>query len=316
MNNNIIAFVILLSAIVLYNIVSNSSTIETLSNNAIPSCACIYDIDSTLTTGGSGKNSEIAIDSRASAESCIKAGCAIGVATGGTHCTDKDTENCSITKYALGFNILNPEEVKSASEQLNYPIITGKDWIVANWNKANAMESLSSKLSKKNCGILLDDNVLQSCGQCDAYTSESGCPAPWGSSKSNLDNPDMDNVKKAYSCSFDGSSQMSGNDYAWVPARPIVASTPAVGLSNEIWNEAVETDVIQNLGSTCSVKFQSIKNPVLKSYIPPKKQCDWENTPPKCANDDDCSKWATTNCKKTEFTEQYCKDNGFCHFKT
>ena len=73
--------------------------------------------------------------------------------------------------------------------------------------------------------------------------------------------------------------------------------------------------VIQNLGQTCNVQFQSITNPVLKSYIPPKEQCDWAKSPPKCANDDDCSKWATTNCKGKNFVENYCKDNGYCHFK-
>ena len=222
---NIITVFVLLSAIILYNIF-NSDVIENLSNNAVPSCACIYDIDSTLTTGGSGSNEQIAIDSRASAESCIKAGCAIGVATGGTHCTDKDPEGCSITKYALGFNILNQDEVNSASEQLGYPITTGKDWIVANWNKPNAMQTLSKKISNPKCGILLDDNILQSCGQCNAYTSEAGCPAPWGSNKTNLNNPNMDNVKKAYSCGFINDSTIPGDDYAWIPARPIDNTTP------------------------------------------------------------------------------------------
>lgn len=333
----IIAFVILLLAIVIYNIITHD-IVENLSNNAIPSCACIYDIDSTLTTGGNGSNPQIAIDSRSSAESCIKAGCAIGVATGGTHCTDKDPEGCSITKYALGFNILNQDEVNSASEQLGYPITTGKDWVVANWNKANAMQTLSKKISNPKCGMLLDDNILQSCGQCDAYTSEEGCPAPWGSNKTDLNNPNMTNVKKAYSCGFTNDSTIPGNDYAWIPARPIDHSTPdlpgpaqmggtgldwangaqeepAIGLSNNIWNEAIETDIIQNLGSTCNVKFQSITNPVLKSYIPPKKQCDWENSPPKCSNNDDCSQWASTNCKGKDFVENYCKDNGYCHLK-
>ena len=85
---------------------------------------------------------------------------------------------------------------------MGYPIVTGKDWIVANWNKASAMETLSKKISNPSCGILLDDNVLQSCGQCDAYTSKDGCPAPWGSSKSDLENPNIDFVKKAYGCSL------------------------------------------------------------------------------------------------------------------
>ena len=90
---------------------------------------------------------------------------------------------------------------------------------------------------------------------------------------------------------------------------------PAVGLSNDIWNSSIQTDIIQNLGQTCNVQFQSITNPVLKSYIPPKEKCDWAKSPPKCANDDDCSKWATTNCQGKNFVENYCKDNGYCHFK-
>ena len=343
--NYFIPIAVLLFSVISYLVINNENieplTIRILHNDpndTTPSCSCIYDIDSTLTTGESGSSKDIAIDSRASAESCIKAGCAIGVATGGTHCTDKDPEGCSITKYALGFNILDENEVKDASDKLGYPIVTGKDWVVSNWNKANAMSILSKKIKKPSCGILLDDNVLQSCGQCDAYTSKDGCPAPWGSSKSNLENPNMDSVKKAYGCSFTGTDNLPGTDYAWIPARPIKYSTPdhpdqsqmggsgmawdngaqqspAVGLSNDIWNSSIQTDIIQNLGQTCNVQFQTINNPVLKSYIPPKEKCDWAKSPPKCANDDECSKWATTNCQGKNFIENYCKDNGYCHFK-
>ena len=334
--NYLVPSIILLLTVVLYDHFNTIS--ENLTNNSIPSCSCIYDIDSTLTTGESGKDIEIAIDSRASAESCIRAGCAIGVATGGTHCTEKDPEGCNITKYALGFNILNDDEVNNASKQIGLPIVTGKDWVIANWNKPNAMQTLSKKISKPSCGILIDDNILQSCGQCNAYTSDKGCPAPWGSTKSDLENPNLDLVKKAYSCSFTNTNNLPGTDYTWVPARPINVDTPnhpgkaqmggtgmewqngaqtapAVGLSNEIWNQSIQTDIIQNLGGRCNAKFQSVTNPVLKSWIPPKDQCDWANSPPKCSNDDDCSKWATTNCKGKTFVESYCKDNGYCHFK-
>ena len=105
---------------------------------------------------------------------------------------------------------------------------------------------------------------------------------------------------------------MGGSGMTWDNGAQ---EAPAVGLSNDIWNSSIQTDIIQNLGQTCNVQFQSITNPVLKSYIPPKEQCDWAKSPPKCANDDDCSKWATTNCKGKNFVENYCKDNGYCHFK-
>ena len=106
-------------------------------------------------------------------------------------------------------------------------------------------------------------------------------------------------VKQAYGCSFTDTNNLPGTDYAWIPARPIDSTTPnhpdksqmggsgmtwdngaqeapAVGLSNDIWNSSIQTDIIQNLGQTCNVQFQSITNPVLKSYIPPKEKCDWE----------------------------------------
>ena len=44
--------------------------------------------------------------------------------------------------------------------------------------------------------------------------------------KSDLNNPNMNYVKKAYSCSFNNTSDLPGYDYAWIPARPIDSSTP------------------------------------------------------------------------------------------
>ena len=151
--NYLVPSIILLLTIVLYDHFNTIS--ENLTNNSIPSCSCIYDIDSTLTTGESGKDIEIAIDSRASAESCIRAGCAIGVATGGTHCTEKDPEGCNITKYALGFNILNDDEVNNASKQIGLPIVTGKDWVIANWNKPMQCRHYLKKLANLHVVYLL-----------------------------------------------------------------------------------------------------------------------------------------------------------------
>ena len=138
-----IPIAVLLFSVISYLVINNENieplTIRILDDNpndATPPCSCIYDIDSTLTTGESGSSKDIAIDSRASAESCIKAGCAIGVATGGTHCTDKDPEGCSITKYALGFNILDDNEVKDASD---------KDEIVKNKIEQKMFENIPIK---------------------------------------------------------------------------------------------------------------------------------------------------------------------------
>ena len=309
-----------------------------------PSCACIYDIDSTLTTGGSGETEDIAIDARSSAESCIKAGCAIGVATGGTQCVN-GVDSCKITKYSLGFNILDKSDVDEAASKLNAPIVTGEDWIVANWNKASAMETLSKKLKNPKCGILVDDNILQSCGECNAYTAEKGCPAPWGTTFSNLEThePNLDRVKKAYSCGFKSDSLTGGTDYAWVPAKVTDVNNPdqpgksqfggsgmdwkngaqqsdAQGIFNDLWNDVVDTDVIQNLGNNClpsGLKFQKILNPTLPSTIPEKKKCDWETKVLNCDSDAVCENWANSEeCKGVELTEKYCNYKGVCKFKT
>ena len=331
-----ISLIILLIILILY-ISCRNIFYENMKNPDKPPCACIYDIDGTLTNGLSGNDKDIAIDARGSAESCIKAGCAIGVATGGNHCTDKDTNNCAITKYALGFNILDEDDVKDASNKIGKPIITGKDWVRANWNKAGDMQDLSSRISNPSCGILIDDNILESCGKCDAYTSKNGCPAPWGSSQKNLDNPNMNNVKKSYYCSFNGTSDKS-SDYVYIPAREInkdkkdipgksqmggtgmtwdngAQLSPSQGITDDYWNNALESDAIKDISSKCGIIFSPITNPILPSQIPKKNTCPWDTNPPKCSNDNDCSKWASANCKDKKFIEDYCKDNGHCHFK-
>ena len=64
-----------------------------------------------------------------------------------------------------------------------------------------------------------------------------------------------------------------------------------------------------------------VTDPILK--IPngdKKKKCQWEK-PVLCPSGNttqgskECEQWATKNCSDRQFTEMYCKDNNYCHFK-
>mgnify|MGYP001307713408 CR=1 FL=1 len=99
-------------------------------------------------------------------------------------------------------DLFNYDYTKNMEDTLDEIAKGAKLWHSLCQSCYDEMTQLSKKISNPSCGILLDDNVLQSCGQCDAYTSKDGCPAPWGSSKSDLENPNIDFVKKSYGCSF------------------------------------------------------------------------------------------------------------------
>jgi len=47
---------------------------------------------------------------------------------------------------------------------------------------------------------------------------------------------------------------------------------------------------------------------------PPATGCDWQTANVKCASDADCSGWAVSQCAR-QLSEQYCRENGFCHFR-
>jgi hypothetical protein len=351
---------------------------ESFTNISKPKCACIYDIDSTLTTGNCGGKVE-AIDARASAESCIKAGCAIGVATGGSHCTQHDENKCQITKDSLGFNILDPNSVTEAEQKIctdevkkmypNCKITTGQDWVKSHWNKARKMDELSDKLdpANKSCGILFDDNILESCGSCDSYkSSNQSCPTPWGTYAENLGktnqevnkkNYKSENVKPSYKCAFDGKptfenpekmfpdpDKSTQNYYTWVPAREMdtqkedlpfesqmggtsfnwnngAQNCPSEGITQDYWNKSVASKDLTEMQEKCNIILPRITDPILDIPNTGKKEkCQWEK-PVLCPSGNstqgakECGEWAQENCPDKKFSEMYCRDNNYCHFK-
>jgi len=317
------------------NFVSENSTKKK------PSCACVYDVDGTLTNLSYGSNKEIAIDARASAESCINAGCAIGLVTNNKLCTDKDPDNCKITEYAFGFNIKDPKQVSEASRKLKKKIITGENWILNNIDKGNAMKSFSQKLSNKGCGILIDDNVLQSCGKCNTFDKNSYCPAPWGAE---TEEPEMNQVKKSYKCKFFSKhSKDSGDDYLWIPAREIdknkkdlknsmsqmggtgflwndgSQTSIAEGITKEYWNTSLTSGNVKEFSKKCQINIKPVYNPTLKTKLSEIKRCEYKKNPPKCKTYRDCENYMRSNCKNkimTDYTYQCLdkknKKNKYC----
>ena len=292
--------------------------------NKKPKCVCVFDVDGTLTDGSDGKDKDIAIDARASAESCIRGGCAIGIIPGKKLCTNNDPNECKITEYSLGFNVTSPNQVKNASEKIGKNIITGEDWVVNNIHRGEAMKTFSEKISNPKCGVLVDDNILQSCGSCSTFDKNNYCPAPWGSE---YEKPDLNLVKKSYGCKFDSNHARDfGDDYAWIPAREIDPSiknvngqisqmggvgflwndgkqiASAKGIDKKTWNGAINSKEIKKFNKKCGISLKPINNPKIKSKIKQLKICDLENTP-KCKTSRDCKKYMKSNCGNKIITD-------------
>jgi len=291
----------------------------TPSKHKKPKCVCVYDVDGTLTNLSNGTSKDQAIDARASVESCINAGCAIGLMTTNKFCTDQDPENCKISEYAFGFNVKNPDQVKKAAEKLKKPIITGNDWVISNVHKGDAMKIFSKKICNPKCGLLLDDNILQGCGHCNTFDKNSYCPAPWGSKN---DKPSLCKVKKAYKCKFNSKHAMDrGEDYTWIPAREIDVKKQNVkghisqmggtgfmwnngaqiayseGIIQDYWNSALKTEAINDMNKQCKIKLKPVTNPILKSELQKQKKCEYITNPPKCTTYIDCENYMKTNCE-------------------
>ena len=302
-----------------------TNNILKIKKNKKPKCVCVFDVDGTLTNLSNGNSKEVAIDARASAESCINAGCAIGLVATNKFCTDKDPENCKISEYAFGFNIKNPDQVKQASIKLKKPIITGDDWIISNIHKGDAMRTFSEKICNPKCGLLIDDNILQGCGRCNTFDKNSYCPAPWGGES---DKPNLCKVQKAYTCKFNSKHAMdSGNDYAWVPAREINVKKKNVngnisqmggtgfswdngaqtsfseGIIDEYWNPAMKTSVINKMNNKCKINLKPVVKPILKSELQKQKKCEYNKNPPKCNTYTDCEQYMRTNCENKILTD-------------
>uniref|UniRef100_A0A6C0B393 Uncharacterized protein n=1 Tax=viral metagenome TaxID=1070528 RepID=A0A6C0B393_9ZZZZ len=283
-----------------------------------PKCVCVYDVDGTLTNLSNLSSKDSAIDARASVESCINAGCAIGLVATNKFCTDQDPENCKISEYAFGFNIKNPEQVKKASEKLKKPIVTGEDWVVSNVHKGDAMKIFSKKICNPKCGLLIDDNILQGCGNCNTFDKNSYCPAPWGGEN---DKPNLCNIKKAYKCKFNSvNARDFGNDYTWVPAREINVKKAnktgiisqmggtgfnwndgaqlahADGIIKDYWNSAVQTKAVHTMNKNCKINLKPVNEPILKSKLQKQKRCDHKKNPPNCTTYVDCENYMKTNC--------------------
>ena len=306
---------------------------ETFTNNELkssvkpkkPKCVCVYDVDGTLTNLSNGNSKEVAIDARASVESCINAGCAIGLVTTDKFCTDQDTEKCKVSEYSFGFNVLNPDQVKKASDKLKKPIITGKDWVVSNVHKGDAMKTFSKKICNPKCGLLIDDNILQGCGHCNTFDKNSYCPAPWGSEN---DKPNLCKVKKSYKCKFNSAHAMdNGDDYTWVPAREIDVKKKNVkgkisqmggtgfmwndgsqtlysdGIIQDHWNSAMKTTAVNNMNTRCKINLKPVINPILKSELQKQKKCEYNTNPPKCTTYVDCENYMKTNCENKIITD-------------
>ena len=287
--------------------------------NKVPKCACVFDIEGTLTNSSHGSIKETAIDARASVESCINAGCAIGLITEGDHCTKEDPDKCKITEYALGFNILDPKQIKSASKKMKKPIITGEKWVVNNIHRGDAMKIFSKKIQNPQCGILIDDNILQSCGRCNTFDKNSYCPAPWGSE---TETPDTKAIKTSYNCKFNSiHSKDSGEDYMWIPAREIDAKKQSFkanisqmggtgfmwndgaqlsysdGINKTHWNSALKSPAVGEFNQRCKILLKPIESPTLNSKLSKIKKCEYSTNPPKCKTYKDCEKYMQTHCE-------------------
>lgn len=292
---------------------------EHFKTSEIPKCVCAFDINGTLTNSAHGTTRETAIDARSSVESCINAGCAIGLVTEGKHCTKDDPDKCKITEYAFGFNVLDPKQVRKASKKLGKPIITGKKWVVNNIHRGDAMKTFSGKIQNPKCGILLDDNILQSCGRCNTFDKNSYCPAPWGSE---TEPPNMDAVETSYGCKFNSKhANDQGGDYMWIPAREINSKkrnfkggisqmggtgfmwndgsqvSYAEGITKSHWNTAMRSSTVEKFNERCKISLKPIERPILKSKLSKIKKCEYSTNPPKCKTYKDCERYMETHCE-------------------
>ena len=304
---------------------TNSTSSKKNKKNKKPKCVCVYDIEGTLTNKSYGSPKEQAIDARSSVESCINAGCAIGLVTTGNQCTDKDPNNCKITEYAFGFNIKDPKQVKDTSEKLKKPVITGSDWVVSNVHKGNAMRSFSEKICNPKCGILIDDNILQGCGHCNTLDKNSYCPAPWGGVN---EKPNLCNVKKSYTCKFNSvNARDFGEDYTWIPAREINSKKGTIngqtsqmggtgflwhdgsqiayseGIIKDHWNSSLKSKGIKDFNTACKIKLEPVENPILKSKLQKYKKCEYNKNPPVCKTYKDCENYMKSNCENKILTD-------------
>ena len=290
-----------------------------------PKCVCVFDVDGTLTNLSNGSAADSAIDARASVESCINAGCAVGLLATNKLCTDEDPENCKITEYAFGFNVMDPIQVENASKKLKKPIITGSEWVMSNAHKGDAMKTFSKKICNPTCGLLIDDNILQGCGHCNTFDKNSYCPAPWGSEN---EKPNICNIKKAYTCKFNSKHAKDfGDDYTWIPGREIDAnkrnihgqisqmggtgfswndgaqSSFSAGIIKKHWNSAVKTKAVNTMNKRCKINLKPVKEPILESKLQKQKKCEYIKNPPKCTTQVDCENYMKTNCGNKILTD-------------
>jgi len=116
----------------------------------------VFDCDETLLIRVEGGRP---VDARAVVESCLRAGCAVGIATGNVFCDDANS--CDITRKAFGFNILVEAEVAQAAKTLGLSkIVTGKDWVInRQQDKSKSLATLAERFPQHSAvRILFDDN--------------------------------------------------------------------------------------------------------------------------------------------------------------